>query len=305
VKTSKPPEKTLRFLRYAGQRTASAAWGGEPASGVVSRYRGVALELDRARVRGRHDVVPETLQSLNRGADVLPADELLRCGHPPRAVLCEQRREAVLVAHHRGVGELAAQRLDLEAVSDGLKVAHRFPPSSAPSGCRCGSSRTRPDPFGIGRNRSGRADARVPSGPWPPLAADGEQERGRTVLMLDQRVHPVPPARWLAGYRLGRPARAALLTRTPLVAAAFDRSSTLRRRHLRLAHDRYGRPPTAALLARTTVLAAASCPDQQPPPHLIGPAAARSSGSLPSLRRGHVRGAARSCWSASIPSDDA
>jgi hypothetical protein len=38
VKTTKPPEKTLRFLGYAGQRTASAAWGGEPASGVVSRY---------------------------------------------------------------------------------------------------------------------------------------------------------------------------------------------------------------------------------------------------------------------------
>jgi hypothetical protein len=38
VETTKPPEKTLRFLGYAGYRTASAAWGGEPASGVVSRY---------------------------------------------------------------------------------------------------------------------------------------------------------------------------------------------------------------------------------------------------------------------------
>jgi hypothetical protein len=38
VKTTNPPENTLRFLGYAGQRTASAAWGGEPASGVVSRY---------------------------------------------------------------------------------------------------------------------------------------------------------------------------------------------------------------------------------------------------------------------------
>lgn len=37
-------------------------------------------------------------------------------------------REAVVVAHHRRVGELAAQRLDLDAISNGLKVAHRFPP---------------------------------------------------------------------------------------------------------------------------------------------------------------------------------
>ena len=44
------------------------------------------------------------------------------------AVLCEQRREAVVVAHHRRVGELAAQRLDLDAIRDGLKVAHRVPP---------------------------------------------------------------------------------------------------------------------------------------------------------------------------------
>ena len=32
-----------------------------------------------------------------------------------------------MVVHHHRVGELAAQRLDLDAVSDGLKVAHRFP----------------------------------------------------------------------------------------------------------------------------------------------------------------------------------
>ncbi len=36
----------------------------------------------------------------------------------------------VVVAHHPRVGELAAQRLDLEAISDGLKFAHRFPPLS-------------------------------------------------------------------------------------------------------------------------------------------------------------------------------
>jgi hypothetical protein len=30
--------------------------------------------------------------------------------------------------HRSRVGELAARRLDLEAISDVLKVAHRFPP---------------------------------------------------------------------------------------------------------------------------------------------------------------------------------
>jgi hypothetical protein len=36
--------------------------------------------------------------------------------------------QAGAVAHHRRVGELAAERLDLDAVSDGLKVTHRLPP---------------------------------------------------------------------------------------------------------------------------------------------------------------------------------
>jgi hypothetical protein len=34
--------------------------------------------------------------------------------------------QAGAVAHHRRVGELAAERLDLDAVSDGLKVTHWF-----------------------------------------------------------------------------------------------------------------------------------------------------------------------------------
>src|SRR6266516_1740206 len=42
-------------------------------------------------------------------------------GDPPRAVVGEQRRKAVPVAHHRRAGVPAAQRLDLEAVSDGLR----------------------------------------------------------------------------------------------------------------------------------------------------------------------------------------
>jgi hypothetical protein len=98
---------------------------------VGTADRGVARKLDRARVHGLHGVVPETSQPLDPGADLLPADELdVDVGHPPGAVVGEQRREAVVVAHHSRVGELAAQRLDLDAVSDGLKVAHRVPPLS-------------------------------------------------------------------------------------------------------------------------------------------------------------------------------
>src|ERR671919_1933962 len=91
--------------------------------------RGAAFELDRARVRGLDEVVPEALHPLDTGADLLLADGLgVDVGDSHRAVLCEQRREAVVVAHHHRVGELTAQRLDLDAVSNGLKVAHRFPP---------------------------------------------------------------------------------------------------------------------------------------------------------------------------------
>jgi hypothetical protein len=38
-------------------------------------------------------------------------------------VLSEQRSEAVVVADHQRVDELAAQRLDLDAIRDGPKVA--------------------------------------------------------------------------------------------------------------------------------------------------------------------------------------
>src|SRR5262249_19659854 len=98
---------------------------------VCAAGRGVAVKLDRARVRGLHEVVPQSLrQLLDPGADLLPAGELgVDGGDPPHAVGCEQRREAVVVAHHPRVGELAAQRLDLGAVGGGLKVAHWVSPS--------------------------------------------------------------------------------------------------------------------------------------------------------------------------------
>src|SRR4029450_1738775 len=66
---------------------------------VCTAGRGVALKLDCARVRGLHEVVPETLpQPLDPGADLLPADELdVDDGDPPNSVLCDQRGEAVVV----------------------------------------------------------------------------------------------------------------------------------------------------------------------------------------------------------------
>src|SRR3954468_12758908 len=85
----------------------------------------MAVELDRARVGVLHEVVPETLHPLDAGADLLAAGGLrIDVGHPHRAVLCKQRGQAIVVTHHHRVGELGAQRFDLDAISDGLKVAH-------------------------------------------------------------------------------------------------------------------------------------------------------------------------------------
>src|SRR5258708_1046119 len=89
------------------------------------------MQLDRARVRGLHEVVEETLLPFAPGAELLPANGLnVDGGDPHHAILGEQRREAVVVAHHHRVGELAAQRLDLDAINNALKVAHWFPLSS-------------------------------------------------------------------------------------------------------------------------------------------------------------------------------
>jgi hypothetical protein len=58
---------------------------------------------------------------------LLPAGGLgVDVGHPHHRVLGEQRGEAVVVAHHHGVGVLAAQRLDLDTVAEVLTIVHRF-----------------------------------------------------------------------------------------------------------------------------------------------------------------------------------
>ena len=72
-----------------------------------------------------HEVLQKALQPLDPGANPLAADGLsVDVRHPHRAVLREQRCQPVEVAHHHGVGVLAAQRLDLDAIGDGLKIEH-------------------------------------------------------------------------------------------------------------------------------------------------------------------------------------
>src|SRR5262249_19818051 len=96
---------------------------------VRAAGRGVAVKLNRAWVRGLHKELKRPLRLLAPGADLLPAGQLhWDVGHPQRAVVGEQRREASAVAHHHSVGILAAQSLNLNTVSDGLKVTHRFLP---------------------------------------------------------------------------------------------------------------------------------------------------------------------------------
>lgn len=50
-----------------------------------------------------------------------------------RAVIGEQGRESIVVVHHRRVGKLAAQRFDLDAIHELLKVGHSAPASR----CAC------------------------------------------------------------------------------------------------------------------------------------------------------------------------
>ena len=78
-----------------------------------SRVRGTPARSERAPHAGSPGAARH--QRVRRG--VVSAG----VGDPHRAIGCEQRRDAVVVAHHRRIGELAAQRLDLDAVSYGLK----------------------------------------------------------------------------------------------------------------------------------------------------------------------------------------
>jgi hypothetical protein len=92
--------------------------------------RGVARKLDRARVRGLHHGVPQTRsRAIPARISSRPTSSTLPSGirHAPSWVNSDAKRSQ---SHHRRVGELAAQRLDLEAISDGLRVAYRFPPLS-------------------------------------------------------------------------------------------------------------------------------------------------------------------------------
>jgi len=77
-------------------------------------------------MRSLHEVVPQTLHAFDPGADLVPAYHFdVDIRDTPYTIEREQRREAIVVAHHERIGELAAQCFDLEAIGDGLKVAHR------------------------------------------------------------------------------------------------------------------------------------------------------------------------------------
>src|SRR5262249_57056759 len=124
-----------------------------------------------------------------------------------RAVVGEQRRAAVVVVHHRRVGELAAQRLDLDSVSDGLKVAHRFPTFICVAVCARLAVPRGAFPSPAERLR-----------PWLRLTAtiSSPPERSRRVTVRPMSpVTPVPAtrmrspaggngARWVGGVRSGR-----------------------------------------------------------------------------------------------------
>jgi hypothetical protein len=64
------------------------------------------------------------------GVEVSDLVDALRELPAVRGALVAVVVQGVVQVRAARVGELAAQRLDLEAVSDGLKVTHRFPPLS-------------------------------------------------------------------------------------------------------------------------------------------------------------------------------
>jgi hypothetical protein len=137
---------------------------------VRAAGRRVAVELNRARVRSLHEVLPEALHPLDPGVDLSSADELdVDVRNPPHALVRKQRLEAIVVTHHQRVDELAAQRLDLDAIRDGPKVAC----ASRPAGLvrcldrpHCSSPRSSVDfPDSSFRNRAA-AQTGLQAGRW-------------------------------------------------------------------------------------------------------------------------------------------
>src|ERR1700722_4438609 len=83
-------------------------------------------------MRGLHQEVHQGRDPSAPGADLRLAGELggdVR--HPQYPVRREQRRDAAVVARHDRVGELAAQRLELDTVSDDLKGTHHLKAAAA------------------------------------------------------------------------------------------------------------------------------------------------------------------------------
>src|SRR5580692_11367717 len=77
---------------------------------------------------GLHQEVHEGRDPSAPGADLLLTGELGGdVGHPQHPVRREQRSDAAVIARHDRVRELAAQRLELNTVSNNLKGTHHFP----------------------------------------------------------------------------------------------------------------------------------------------------------------------------------
>src|ERR1700761_4620850 len=105
-------------------QVAVAVAGADHLAPVGPARRGVAVQHDDAGVGGLHQELHELRHPGPPGPDLVLADQLGRdVGHPQRAVRSEQRCGPVVVAHHGRVGELAPQRLDLDAVGDEVQVA--------------------------------------------------------------------------------------------------------------------------------------------------------------------------------------
>jgi hypothetical protein len=92
---------------------------------------GVAVQLDRARVGGLHEVVPRPLQPFDSGADLPAANGRgIDVGHRYSAVAGEQRGEAVVVAHHHRVDVRAYLPYTAASTLGGAKLgAAAFGPS--------------------------------------------------------------------------------------------------------------------------------------------------------------------------------
>src|SRR6266704_3035159 len=188
---------------------------------------------------------------------------------PPRAVLCEQRRETVVVTHHHRVGELTAQRLDLHAISDGLKVAHRFLPR-----LRCGTCTTDGPPKRFPEPCAAAA-AEVKATAHRGVPATNQRARGPGPTAGDgHRVNPTVRIVWECS---GRRRATTLRRGAPERTAPSRRTDRSHRRRVRRALRRSRAPRVAPVPP----------PYREPARELARPRSARPGRPWPAASTGH------------------